>query len=235
MSDTALMAALAAVERSADDPSTLHRPFLELFQVSGAAVSTVGELLGSETIAASDDLASRVDELQFDLGEGPCWDAMRFARPVLEPDVREHPTIVWPLFSAALMEHPVSSLFAFPLIVGPLRIGAVDLYSREPVSLSASQTKQASTVAEAVGQLVLRRALNAVGEYDDHGNAFSRRLIHQATGMLVAQLRIASEDAVLIIQGHAFATGQSMMEVSQSIVDRKLGFTHGANGIEVAP
>jgi hypothetical protein len=206
-----------------------------MFPVSGAAVSTVGPLLGSETISASDALAVRVDELQFDLGEGPCWDAMNLSRPILEPDLRNPQSTTWPAFLPAILEEKVTALFAFPLSVGSLRIGAVDLYSIPPVSLNSTQSKQASAMADVVSKHVLRRALQLVGgEYEDLGNAFSRRLIHQATGMVLAQLSVSAEDARLIIQGHAFAQGRSMMEVAQEIVDRQLGFSRGESGIEVS-
>lgn len=235
MNGSDLTAALDSVNRSAANPATFCRPFLEMFPVSGAAVSTVGELLGSETVSASDAIAVRVDELQFDLGEGPCWDAMKFGRPVLEPEIRTRPSTVWPAFSAAIHKEDVSSLFAFPLLVGALRVGAVDLYAADPVSLTSVQTQQAGTMAAAVGKHVLRRALNAIGgDYEDTGNAFSRRVVHQATGMVLAQLRVPGEDALLIIQGQAFATGKTMMEIAEEIVDRRLSFSYGESGIEVS-
>ncbi|HEY1530011.1 MAG TPA: GAF and ANTAR domain-containing protein [Galbitalea sp.] len=235
MDDSALTAALDAVDRSAKDPALFYQPFLEMFPVSGAAVSTVGELLGSETVSASDPVAVRVDELQFDLGEGPCWDAMRLGRPVLEPHLRTRPATVWPAFSQAILDQDVSSLFAFPLLVGSLRIGAVDLYAVDSVDLSSAQTRQAGVMAAAVGRHVLRRALHVIGgDYEDTGNAFSRRLIHQATGMVLAQLRVPTEDAVLILQGHAFATGRTMMEIADDVVERRLTFSHGDSGIEVS-
>src|ERR1700709_576090 len=163
MNDSALTAALDAVHRAASNPSSFCWPFVELFPVSGAAVSTVGDLLGSETVSASDPIAARVDELQFDLGEGPCWDAMRLGRPILEPDLQTRPSTVWPAFSAAVLDQNVSSLFAFPLTVGALRIGAVDLYAVNHVDLNPVQTQQAQSMAGAVGKHVLRRALNAAG------------------------------------------------------------------------
>ena len=231
--DTALTTALDSLVRAADSPTELCWPFLEMFPVSGAAVSTVGDLLGSETISASDALAFRVDELQFDLGEGPSWDAMNFVRPVLEPDLRNRSSTIWPAFLPAILDEDVSAMFAFPLAVGPLRIGAVDLYSTQPLTLDATQSKQAGAMADDVGKQVLRRALQvADGENDDIGNAHSRRLVHQATGMVLAQLRIAADDARLVIQGHAFATGRSMMEVAQDIVERRLGFSQQDGGIE---
>jgi hypothetical protein len=230
-----LAAALDAVERSADDPTSFCQAFLQMFPVSGAAVSTVGDLLGSETVSASDEVAARVDELQFDLGEGPCWDAMRSARPVLIPDLRGQPAHVWPAFSAAIAEQDVGALFAFPLRVGPLRIGAVDLYAVDAANLSTVETQQASAMAAAVGRHVLRRALNTVGgDYEDTGNVFSRRVIHQATGMVMAQLRIPSDDARLVIQGHAFAASRPMMSIAEDIVERRLNFSRGDEGIEVS-
>ena len=236
MTDAALTRALDELADSAGNPSLLYVPFLGLFPVSGVAVSTVGDLLGSETVSASDAIAARVDELQFDLGEGPCWDAMRSARPVLEPDLRRNPRRVWPAFSAAIVELQVSSLFAFPLSIGPLRIGAVDLYATEATDLTPAQTRQAAVMAEAAGRHVLRRALDELGIHaEDTGNAYSRRLIHQATGMVLAQLQIGAEDARLVIQGHAFAASRSMMDVAQDIVDRRLSFTRNDTGFEVSP
>lgn len=233
--DPALDAALGALERTAARPSGFCEPFVELFPISGASVSTLGDLLGSETVSASDDVAARLDEIQFDLGEGPCWDAMNLAHPVLEPHFRAREGRRWPAFSAALLEHEVVSLFAFPVVVGPLRIGAVDLYSDRAIEFGHVESRRAGTMADAVGRHLLRHALGAMErEYEEVGNAFSRRLIHQATGMVIAQLRISAEDAQLIIQGRAFATGESMMSVAQQITEARLAFVRGEHGIEVA-
>ena len=106
--------AIDALERSGDSPDELAAPFVAVFPVSGASVSSIGELLGSETISATDGQAARLDELQFDLGEGPCWDALRSTRPVLMDDVRRDAPAVWPAFSAAILDDDMSSLFAFP-------------------------------------------------------------------------------------------------------------------------
>jgi hypothetical protein len=233
MDDARLSAALIDLERLADDPSSFCRPFLSMFPITGAAVSTVGDLLGSETVSASDALAARVDELQFDLGEGPCWDAMVSGRPVLEPSIKDDPRSVWPAFTPALSAHPINSLFAFPLQVGNLHIGAVDLYSVDHTDLTTTQTRHAATMARAVGRHVLRRALDTIGgDHEDAGNAYSRRLIHQATGMVLAQLRIPGDDARLIIQGQAYATNRSMMDVALDIVEGRLSYSRGVAGIE---
>ncbi len=218
-------AAMEAIDRSAESPAGFCRPFVDFFPVSGASVSTVGNFLGSETLSASDDIAARLDELQFDLGEGPCWDAVRSGRAVLEPDFGIDSPRRWPAFSGALEDVALRSIFAFPLAVGPLRIGAVDLYSVDRVDFDRNQAEQADAMAGAIGRHVLRQALNAVGrDYDYDGNAYSRRLVHQATGMVLAQLDISADDARLVIQGHAYAASRSMMDVAQDIVDGRIDF-----------
>jgi ANTAR domain-containing protein len=205
----------------------LSEPFVDLFPVTGTAISTLGDLLGSETISASDSQAARLDELQFDLGVGPCWDALSLARPVLEPDLRRRPRGSWPAFTEAAVDDGVGSLFAFPMLVGSLRIGAVDMYSRKAMTLDRIQTRQAASLADLVGRQVLRRALmrSSLHDPEEPESPFSRRLIHQATGMVLAQLNLNADDARLVIQGHAFATGRSMMDVSRAVVDGELDFT----------
>ncbi|CAN5120824.1 GAF domain-containing protein [soil metagenome] len=221
-------------------PGDLHGPFLSVFPVTGVAVSTLGDFLGSETVSASDGQAARLDELQFDLGEGPCWDAMKGGGAILEPDIKRHPRRMWPAFSEAIANDQVSALFAFPLAIGPLHIGAVDMYSAVPMELGADQEREAHAMAGLVGRRVLRQALTRIGSETgnedevDRGNVFSRRVIHQATGMVLAQLNISAEDAQLVIRGHAFATSRSMMDIARDIVDRRMDFSNDETGIEVS-
>jgi hypothetical protein len=216
------------LRRDVPSDADLSRSFVDVFPVHGSSISTLGDLLGTETVFASDRQAARLDELQFDLGEGPCWDALSRARPVLEPDLRDEPRGSWPAFTPAAVADGVGSLFAFPMLVGSLRIGAVDMYSRHPMTLDRAQTRQAASLADLVGRHVLKRALlrSAVDAVDEEPESpFSRRLIHQATGMVLAQLNISAEDARLVIQGHAFATGRTMMQVSEEIVAGRLDFS----------
>jgi GAF domain-containing protein len=229
----AFSSAMARLESGVGGPREYSAPFLDVFPVTGAAVSTLGDFLGTETLSATDDRAARLDELQFDLGEGPCWDALRLSRPVLAPDVN-NPQTFWPAFSPALREQQVSSIFAFPLVVGSLRIGAVDLYSLDPVTLHESHARQASAMADVIGRKVLRHALASVDVEEHPVSAYSRRLIHQATGMVLAQLELSADDARLVIHGHAFAVGKTMKEVAQDVLDGRLSFSHGDQGIEVA-
>ena len=227
--------AMQVLEAAPDQPERYCRAFLSVLPVAGAAVSTIGDVLGSETIAATDEQAARLDELQFDLGEGPCWDAMRSGGAVLAPRIRSLEPGRWPAFTRSAVQDGVSSLFAFPLSVGPLRFGAVDLYSISPIDLSDAQAQQAGAMAEVVSRHVLRRALTSIGLEDEEAvSAYSRRLIHQASGVVLAQIDVSADDARLVIQGQAFASGRPMMDVAQDILDGRLRFAREGTRIEVA-
>ena len=226
MSDNpALGAAIEELANAVDGRTSLCLPFLRVLPVTGAAVSTLGAPFGSETVCASDAKAARLDELQFDLGEGPCWDALASRRPVLHEDLRAESSR-WPLFAQAVSGSGVGAMYAFPLALGSLSIGAVDLYAHHPGSLSSAQVEDAATLAAICSRQVLRRALAgdslSSAAPDDAG--FSRREVHQATGMVLAQLGVNAADALLIINGYAFARGRTVRDVAADIVARRIDF-----------
>ncbi|MCY7287988.1 MAG: GAF and ANTAR domain-containing protein [Cryobacterium sp.] len=226
-----------ALTALAGNESRLYEPFLEALPVDGLAISTFGDFLPAETISASDAQSFRLDELQFDLGEGPCWAALETGAPVLEPNIRERPNQVWPAFSEAIIADDLGAIFAFPLLLGPLRIGAIDLYTSRPSHLSELNVRLTSSLATIVSRLVLSRAIRLSeseleGELIDSRKQFSRREVHQATGMVLSQLGISALDARLVIQGHAFAVGRSMQDIAEEIIDRRLNFAVKDNQIE---
>jgi hypothetical protein len=226
-------AALNELERSGQKLASFGGFFVDLFPVTGAAVSTVGDVLGSETISATDDIAARLDELQFDLGEGPCWEAMRTAAAVVEPEFRLRGASRWPAFASAVEEDVVvASMFAFPLAVGELKMGAVDLYSSEPITLSPRECTQATAMAEVISRHVLRDALSGLADQEMQAGTYSRRTVHQATGIVLAQVDVDPDDALLILQARAFSTGHRVMEVAQAVVDGTLRFSRTERGIE---
>ncbi|WP_233549124.1 GAF and ANTAR domain-containing protein [Clavibacter lycopersici] len=221
--------AAEALEEATATGSDLCGPLVAALGVSGAAVSTLGDPLGSETVCASDDRAARLDEIQLDLGEGPCWEARTSRRPVLERDLRGSDATSWPLAHHAMHETGLGAVFAFPLVVAGLSLGAVDLYSRTARDISDQEVTDATTLSRIVARQVLRRALLAAeGQQEENGSwesRYSRREVHQATGMVVAQMGIPPADALLVLRGNAFATGRSLREVAEDVVGRTLDFT----------
>lgn len=222
------------------DPATqvteLPFSFLAVLPVTGASVSTLGGFLGSQTVASTDKASAWLDELQFDLGEGPCWDAMRLARPVMEPHLLSpQGADRWPAFGRAAQSGAVASIFAFPLTVGNLRFGAIDLYSVAPLTLDHVQTTRATALADVIARRVLRDRISELDVTDDSLlPPLSRRTVHQATGMVLAQLDIAAEDARLLLHSRAFATDCTVMAVAEDVLSGRIVFTRDSGTIEVA-
>jgi len=230
--DDPFATAMAVLEEGGTEREAFSRPFLKVLPITGASVSTLGDLLGSEIVSASSADAERLDELQFDLGEGPCWDALRLGSPVAEPDLPTKGLGRWPAFAAATRDLRVTSIYAFPLAVGSLRLGAVDLYAAERLALTPAQSRQASAMARVIGRHLLHEAVEHAGEPDGPGSRYSRRVVHQATGVVLAQLDITAEEALLVLRAHAFATNRSVADVGADVVEGRLGFRRTNGEIE---
>jgi GAF domain-containing protein len=211
---------------------SLCAPFLHVLPVTGASVSILTGPGGQSTVCSSDPTAARLDELQFDLGEGPCWAALAGHRPVIAADLRTSDSADWPMFAEAVTGDErmgaVAAMYAFPLVVGSLDIGAVDLYSSAIGPLTDTQVSDASSLAGMAAWQVLRRILR---EQDPESAedllpaTSTRREVHQATGMILAQLNISADDALLLLRAHAFASGRSVREIADDVVGRRLDFS----------
>lgn len=216
--------ALNTAARAGDD---LSLPFVSGMHVTGAALTTLSGPLGTQTVFASDDLAAKIDEIQADLGEGPAWDAYRTGLPQLEPDLQRAERSEWPLARAALRETGVGAVHAFPLIVGAMRIGSVGLYTREAGALTRPQIGDASALASIAARHVLQRSFRNIidGEPEMVGAEFSRREVHQASGMVSAQLDIGVDDALVLLRAYAFGNSIGLREAAREVVERRLDFT----------
>lgn len=212
---------MAALVAGGDD---LCSPLRAAVAMPGAVVSTLGSPMGSETVCASTKLGARIDEIQIDLGEGPSWEALRTRLPVPASDLQVDGGALWPGTWAALRELDVGALFAFPLYVSTLGIGSIALYSMTARELSDADIERMSRLAAIVSSTLLRRALNRLDAPDDgaRDEPYSRREVHQATGMVAARNSIGVDDALLLLRGHAFAAGRPVRDVAADVIARRL-------------
>lgn len=195
--------------------------------MAGAVITTLGSPMGSQTVCASTSLGARIAEIQIDLGEGPSWEALRSRRPVAASDLQLDGGEMWPAAWSSLQELAVGSLYAFPLFIGTVGIGSIALYSMAARELSGADVSAMSRLAVIVSGTLLRRALHSL-EATDHPAAdepFSRREVHQATGMVAARNGIGVDDALLLLRGHAYAVGRPVRDVALDVIARRLDLT----------
>jgi hypothetical protein len=209
---------------TAGSPSSsgLSARFVETLDIDRAAISTLGPPFDIETVSASDDIAARIMEFQLDSGEGPGWEAHRIQAPVIVSSLDDEPHSRWPIFTHAVSGLPVHGVYSLPLAIGAMPIGAVDLYAGAGHQLPPAEIETARILAASTARIVFEDAVRRHDVKDDGDGPFSRREVHQATGMVIAQLRIPAEEALLRIRAHAFANGRSVREIASDITARRL-------------
>ncbi len=222
----AVGAALREQTDIVDPLGRLCRTCVELLPVDGASISLM-TTRGSghrETLYASDEIVDHIETLQFSLGEGPCFEAFTTGRPVLVADLATDAATAWPVFAAQMADQPVGAIFAFPLVRGAARVGAIDLYRRTPGWLSPPDLAIALQVAD-IAATALIGPLPPDPDVDDTllmSIPNHREHVHQATGILIAEHAIPADQALARLRGYAFATGRLVGEVAADLISRRL-------------
>lgn len=222
--------ALLGIARDIRDDRALAvqicRACVDGLDVDGAAISLFTASTLRETLFATDPVAELLEDLQFGLGEGACMDAASTGRPVLIPDMADPvDTSRWPVYAAAVGEQTgVGAVFAFPLQWGTINLGVLDLYRQVPGMLSGPQLRDAASAADAAALMLLGLRTDP-GDPQAWDRSWSNRAeIHQATGMVVAQLGISAQDAFARLRAHAFAAHRMLGDVAADVIARRLHF-----------
>jgi hypothetical protein len=192
---------------------------------AGAMLMSGDVAVGS--LCTTNQVSSLVEELQFTLGEGPCVDAYKQDRVVLEPDLQIGGMPLWPAFTPPAVEAGVQAVFAFPLRVGTVRLGALDLYRDEAGPMSDDQHADALVMAEVIANWVLdvqaeAPAGSVAGELER--DADFHFMVHNAAGAVSVQLEVSIAEALIRLRAHAFSHGRPLRDVAEDVVERRLRF-----------
>jgi hypothetical protein len=176
-------------------------------------------------VCTTNVVSALIEQLQFALGEGPCVDAHNQDLPVLEPDLASPAAARWPAFTGPAVEAGVRAVFGFPLQVGAVRLGALNLYRDRPGGLTDDQHADALVMADVAAQAVLVLQANAppgklAAELE--AGADFQYVVHQASGMVAAQLDVSVGQALIRLRAYAFGNGRPLRNVAEDVVARKL-------------
>ncbi|MEO8697331.1 MAG: sensor domain-containing diguanylate cyclase [Acidimicrobiales bacterium] len=123
--------------------------------ITSAGVTLISAGVAPRYVAASDDAALRFEQLQSNIGEGPCVRAYETGEPVVVADLRLEQR--FPKFAPAALTAGLGAVFTFPLHDGDYRVGALDLYRDSPGALDAQDMSAARILAD-VAAAYLRNA-----------------------------------------------------------------------------
>jgi len=193
--------------------------------VDGVAVTVVLAATPRETTYASDRVASQLEELTLTLGEGPGVDATT-GGPVLVADLAAPQCLArWPAFAPAAMEAGVRAVFALPLQIGAIHLGAMTLYRAGPGDLGPGQLVDVLVLADTACALLLDAAEGS--RPDGHQPApagLQHPEVHQATGMMTVQLGVSAAVALARLRAYAYGHDRRLRDVAADVVARRLRF-----------
>ncbi len=183
----------------------------------GVTMATAGGQ--SVTAHASDLRAGDVEDLQHTLGEGPGVAASGSGAAVLVPDLADADDTEnerWPTFAKEAVELGIRAAFAFPLLLGSSSVGALSFYRTRSGELSPDGVSHARVAADAVAM-----TLAEPGEVPSAVEQLDPMRVHQAAGMVMVQLGVPIDQALVRMRATAFAEGLSVDELADAIVERR--------------
>lgn len=220
-----ILGLLGAGGQTEAGPARLCEVSADALVMTGAGVMLMSGDLPRGSVCSSNEVSALIEELQYTLGEGPCVDAYHQDRPVLEPDLADPTVARWIAFSVPAVAAGALAVFGFPMQVGAVRLGALNFYRDHPGSLSADQHADALVMADVVSRAVLAmQAYSSPGALATELEAGSdfHFVVHQAAGMVSAQLDVSLTEAMIRLRAHAFANDRLLTEVAQDVVTREL-------------
>lgn len=192
-----------------------------LLGADGVALTMVSPS-GAFVVAATDELSRQLEDLQQVVGQGPSREA-HLHRATQMADFAVSDDERWRL----MFQHGLHLKFHGKLVVVPLRpddaiVGLLSAHG--PADTFTVHPGMSAFIGTAIGAALLGQP-----EAEFSSPAFthawsSRAQIHQATGMIMAQVGIPAQDALALMRGHAFVDGTELLDVAKRIVDRQITF-----------
>lgn len=213
-----LSGVVAGSTDSAGLPQRLALACAASLSVTGVGLVLMTDEGPAGVVAATDGPAATMEELQYTLGEGPCVDSSRTGRPVLLPDLARTGPGRWPAFSAGALEAGICAIFAFPLRVGAIRLGVLDLYRDRPGLLSVDELAEALSFSDAATALLMHLQYQSAADGLAVPLVEDRAEVHQATGFIAFEAGVSLSQALVLLRARAYASNRATVEVAKDVL-----------------
>lgn len=168
------------------------------------------------TPASSDDLPPRVDQAQYETGQGPCLDALH-AHVVFTSQELGAETERWPDFAPRAAELGVRSMLSYQLFVEDTTLGALNFYSTRPAAFDDA--------VQGAGSVFAAHAALALAAVQEHEKVVhleraldTNRMIGAACGILMAQHRLTEQQAFDVLRTFSQHNNRKLREVADDVV-----------------
>ena len=182
----------------------------------------------AESVASTSDIANKCDELQYELDEGPCLDAIAEDEAYLIDDLRNDPR--WPTWGPRAAEAGAGSILSVRMSNDQEALGALNLYSAKPHAYDSDSVDLAlvfaSHAATAISNAELVTGLQTALQ--------SRHLIGVAQGILMAQYDMGLETAFEVLRRYSSHANVKLRDVALRVVELR-SLPEDYADLEVAP
>lgn len=172
------------------------------------------------TVGASDDVAFRLDAIQYDTGEGPCLDAIQ--KDAMWFRIREMSSdITWPSFSSEAARHGFESLLAFTSRIDSDTLGALNLYARAARAFVEEDIDSGAIFAahSAVALSNTQASSGASQRFEKPDEALvSQEVIARAVGILMEKEFRSAEESFRVLEERAEQLKVRLMDGAQEVL-----------------
>jgi GAF domain-containing protein len=166
-----------------------------------------------ETLAPTDALVRRVDLLQFELSEGPCYDAVEATTVTLSDDLARDDGR-WPAYGPRVAALGLRSQLGIRLASDDGWRVALNLYARRPNAFDSETISLAQMFADqAAGAMGLVRTVQTLNKA-----LVMRETIGQAVGIVMERYAIDPDRAVAFLLRTAQTSNARIQDVAQEII-----------------
>ncbi len=168
-----------------------------------------------ETVASSSDIAREADELQYELEEGPCLEAVVSGQPRLSNRLEQSED--WPRWGPRAAKIGVHALLGIHLstddeVLGALNLyaGTADAFTREDLDIAEIYVTHATNALTAARiSSGLRTALH------------SRHMIGVAQGILMHTYDLNLDQSFELLRRYSSHSNTKLAEVAEHVVERR--------------
>ncbi|MGG7463594.1 MULTISPECIES: GAF and ANTAR domain-containing protein [unclassified Plantibacter] len=165
-----------------------------------------------ETAAATSDRVREADDLQRELGEGPCLSSLESHETYIIDEILTDPR--WPVWGPKVAALGFRSCLSVQLFTRDRGFGSLNLFSDEPAFFTEDD--------ESVGEIFARHAsvaLAAARQEDGLLKAIDgRKLIGQAEGILMERFNIDADRAFAVLNRYSQHHNMKLRAVAERIV-----------------
>jgi GAF domain-containing protein len=214
---------MAELARAAAAPRSLEDVLFDVTATSKEIIpgtDTAGVLLLAgrgkfESLAGTDDLPHKLDELQVKYNEGPCVEAALDELIVRTDDFRDEQR--WPRYSEAAVEIGLLSGLSFKLYTSDRTAGALNLFSFKPNSFDAE--------AETIGAVLAAHAAAAIlasrQEQQLESALSTRDRIGQAKGIIMERYGVDDLRAFDLLRRLSQDSNTKLIDIAQQVIDTR--------------